>query len=747
TYEIHLGGLAAAEVAPLARSLGVDDLTPVTAQRLYHHTDGHPLYLRTLLTEVPVAVLESADRALPVPAALAAAIRRQLDGFPDDACRLIDALAVCGTRCPLGVAALVGGVEDAVAALESLLHAGLVDWWPSEPPTPVAIRHPMLRDALYQTIPPRRRQILHARTAPVVNDDAAWSHRVAARAATDPELAAELDHAAAVKLADDCVDRTATLLLWAADLSESRADRERRILAAAECLLTTGRHARAETLFRTVEACTPSARRGCLLGMYAVNHGRSAVAQALFTDTIRVAASAPGDEQLLFVALMQLAGLYLRLGRGREAVDLVERALAANSPDVYPGIAPKAVLAVGSLQMDGPLAALRMLADIGRSSDPMSATALAQPFPLVFRGLSRLCGGDLSRAIEDCQLGRGFAADSAVVGADVYAHAFEGWASYLLGNWDDSISHAAQSVAVATADRGNLAAPVAFALAALVPASRGEWAVATDRIRMSRQRSEALGLPRDQAHAAIADAVLAQAHANHVELLAALDPLVAHRSSGVGWASAVQGWWLPLRVEGLLGTGQATAAAAELDSFIDYAADVPCWQATVAWLSGWLAHVLGDLGAARERFADALSGPVPADDLPLNRALLVQHYGKVLLATHDRRAAIEWLRHARDRFQALGAAPFVARCDVDLVSCGLRSAQTIADQLFVLTERELAVARLVADGMTNQAAARALYLSVKTVEYHLSNVYNKLGITSRRQLAVALGSDDQHANP
>jgi len=49
--------------------------------------------------------------------------------------------------------------------------------------------------------------------------------------------------------------------------------------------------------------------------------------------------------------------------------------------------------------------------------------------------------------------------------------------------------------------------------------------------------------------------------------------------------------------------------------------------------------------------------------------------------------------------------------------------------------------------MTNQAAARALYLSVKTVEYHLSNVYNKLGITSRRQLAVALGSDDQHANP
>ncbi len=56
----------------------------------------------------------------------------------------------------------------------------------------------------------------------------------------------------------------------------------------------------------------------------------------------------------------------------------------------------------------------------------------------------------------------------------------------------------------------------------------------------------------------------------------------------------------------------------------------------------------------------------------------------------------------------------------------------------VLTERELSVAHLIAGGRTNQEAAAELYVSQKTIEYHLARIYPKLGITSRRQLAAAL---------
>ena len=73
--------------------------------------------------------------------------------------------------------------------------------------------------------------------------------------------------------------------------------------------------------------------------------------------------------------------------------------------------------------------------------------------------------------------------------------------------------------------------------------------------------------------------------------------------------------------------------------------------------------------------------------------------------------------------------------DADLAACGLRAiAAGSPDLRTVLSTQEDRVARLVAQGMTNQEVARELYVSPKTVEFHLSNVFTKLGITSRRQL-------------
>src|SRR5204863_5899026 len=106
-------------------------------------------------------------------------------------------------------------------------------WWPHEAATPVAIRHTIQRDTIYGQLSPANRQRLHAGAARVVSGTAVWMHRVAAVAgAPDEQLAAELEAVAADEHAGGRYAIAATHLLWAADLSPTRAQRERRLIAA-----------------------------------------------------------------------------------------------------------------------------------------------------------------------------------------------------------------------------------------------------------------------------------------------------------------------------------------------------------------------------------------------------------------------------------------------------------------------------------------------------------------------------------
>jgi DNA-binding CsgD family transcriptional regulator len=105
------------------------------------------------------------------------------------------------------------------------------------------------------------------------------------------------------------------------------------------------------------------------------------------------------------------------------------------------------------------------------------------------------------------------------------------------------------------------------------------------------------------------------------------------------------------------------------------------------------------------------------------------------------------LRRAHGRYSALGAHAYVDRCSAVLARCGgARPKQRSGPDLRVLTGREREVASFVALGMTNNETARRLHVTEKTVEYHLGNVYAKLGITSRRQLRdhPALPAEDTH---
>jgi DNA-binding CsgD family transcriptional regulator len=116
-------------------------------------------------------------------------------------------------------------------------------------------------------------------------------------------------------------------------------------------------------------------------------------------------------------------------------------------------------------------------------------------------------------------------------------------------------------------------------------------------------------------------------------------------------------------------------------------------------------------------------------------------YGEWLRRRKRRRDAQVQLRTAYDMFTAMGAAAFAGRTGAERRAAGQATADAPrADNPFGLTPQEAQVARQAGAGATNAEIASRLFITTSTVEYHLSKVFRKLGVTSRRQLAAALAA-------
>jgi DNA-binding CsgD family transcriptional regulator len=140
--------------------------------------------------------------------------------------------------------------------------------------------------------------------------------------------------------------------------------------------------------------------------------------------------------------------------------------------------------------------------------------------------------------------------------------------------------------------------------------------------------------------------------------------------------------------------------------------------------------------AAEQSYVEAIAclarTPLRPD---LARAQLL--YGEWLRREHRRVDAREQLRAAHDAFSEMGAEPFAERARRELVATGERVRKRSADTVNDLTPQEEHIARLARDGRTNAEIAAELFLSTRTVEWHLRKVFMKLGISSRRELSDA----------
>jgi DNA-binding CsgD family transcriptional regulator len=197
--------------------------------------------------------------------------------------------------------------------------------------------------------------------------------------------------------------------------------------------------------------------------------------------------------------------------------------------------------------------------------------------------------------------------------------------------------------------------------------------------------------------------------------------------------------WRATEVDAMIGLGELVDAAFALDEFV---AAVPntgllSAQMSIARCRGNLALAKRDAVAAEAEFAraHALSSSVL---MPFQHALLNLHDGRRLRAFESESLAVGRLEAAHKVFSELGADPYVQLCATELRAMQIQTTPVGAATRLGITRAEFAVARLVATGLTNKEVATELFVSIKTVEYHLRNIYMKLNITSRRALAALL---------
>ena len=720
---IDVGALTVAEVGELGAVHGVE-LGAQAAARLHAHTTGHALYVRTLLTELTPAQLTRREGALPAPRSLASTTLAALSALPGPARELALALAVVTRPVPLPVAARIARVDPAAA--DALVASGLARIRTAEAGEELVLAHPLYRVAVWDDLAPSRRRALHRAAAAQLGAREALTHRVAAAEGPDPELAADLEAAAAG------LGRVpaARALLAASRVAEGERA-EQLLLAAVALLVAAGRQRQAADHRREVEACAEGPRRALVLGLLDWEAGDAGAAEAGF----RRAAESDGPVDVVAAATVRLAVLQYTGGRGAEAIASATRALA--SPGLTAAGEREAwiALAVGEQMRSGAVAGLARLAP----RLPAEVTDPADTDLLVARGTLEFYAARPARAVADLtaaiRLSR--AAPSLAGGWLPRAHLQLAHSLVLTGDWAAAAVHA--RLASGLVDEEDLIwvrAQTEGIRARLAGCVDGDWAAAEAHLGTAGEAVGRLGSLEAAFSTLIARALVADAREDPREVLAVFAGLVAN-AMPVPMSTALT-WW-PMVVDAALDVGDPDTAADLLERLRMAAAERAIdLDAIIAGLSARIAEARGDVPGALAGYERAIAALGP-DVVLLDRGKLLHRHGRLLLARGDRDAARARLEAALATFA--GAAPYAARVRRDLERLGASTPVVpVPRGVAELTEREREVVAMVVRGLTNREVAAELYVTDKAVEYHLGNVYAKLGIRSRRRLRELVNS-------
>jgi DNA-binding NarL/FixJ family response regulator len=721
---VPLAGLGRDEVGALAGSLGFGRLASGAADRLREHTGGHPLYVKALLNELPPEALAFEQGPLPAPHSFAATVLARATKLDADSQDLLTAAAVAGGRCSAAGAGAAAGLSDPLSALGPVLASELLALVPARTPLEVAFPHPLVRAAIYDDLSPKRRRELHLAFARLTSGTESLAHRVAASEGADDALAAELVAAGEEEVSTGALTAGIEHLLAAARVAGSRPVREAALLRAVDCLGIAGDVPRAQRLREAVIACGDSPRRSFALATLTASAGHLPEALAALRSVVERPDFALQPE-LAGPVFSSLAMVSAYAGDGAEAIAWARRALAGADLIATVEVTAKQALALG-------LALTGVAAEGVALLDSLSAFRLEpEPFEgelMATRANLKASCGDLEGAVEDLTAVIRWSQAGTPLRSLPNAYGTLAEAEYRLGRWDAGLAHA--DVAISLAEDRDQVWELAFAhaVASFFHAGRGNRRVAAEHVAAARRAVDAAPLPVSVHYTSLAAAHLAWVDEDWDGVLAAL-----------GEGDLGERAWKLLAAEALLRLGRldrAAEALAELDQ-----------AGRNGVLGVELCRLRGALALARERPAEARAAFAEGQALavatasPLVQAALELEHGRFLRRTGSRRRAIAELRTARDRFEELRARPFRQQCDAELAGCGVRAQASAAHEDDELTAREHVVAQLVASGKSNREVAGELYLSTKAIEYHLANIFAKLGIRSRHQLAARLAHD------
>jgi DNA-binding NarL/FixJ family response regulator len=301
------------------------------------------------------------------------------------------------------------------------------------------------------------------------------------------------------------------------------------------------------------------------------------------------------------------------------------------------------------------------------------------------------------------------------------------------GRWDEALAMAVDLARVLDDSGQLLSSPMAHGVAASVLGARGDAEEAQRHLRAAERAMAATGNASAGLWLLAATARVAVAADDDTTVVQALQPL-ADLLRDVGLPEGTQPWRADL-VDALLRLGRVEDAARELADLVARTRNGGAHaRAGASRASGAVHAARGDDEAAAAAFAAALAED-PATQGSFARARLELAAGAFERRRGRRRVAADLLDAAGGRFEQLRAAPFSARCAQERAACAVDARAGGRSQ--ALTRAEAAVAALVAAGRTNREVAATLVVSVKTVESHLARIYDKLGVRSRTELAIA----------
>jgi DNA-binding CsgD family transcriptional regulator len=734
--ELPLRGLTAKDARALHMRAVPGPLDDRIRDRIVAETRGNPLALvdlpRSISAVEPtggIDLLAASD----LPRHLEDHYLERLNELPEPTQRLL----LLAAAEPIGDPALVWraahklGIER--SALGPAEDAQLV-----EIGARVRFRHPLVRSATYRAAAASERRAVHGALAEVTDPDAepdrrAW-HRAHAAVAVDEAVAAELERSADRAQARGGVAAAAAFLARAVELTPDPAERGRRALAAAQAKFDAAASDAALELLVAAELAPldelQRARLERLRAEVAFSRTRGRNAPALLLDVARrlepLDAAMARETHLEALAASMFAG---RLGGTpsiREAAEVALVAPAAPQP-------PRAI----DLLLDG--LATRFTEGYAAGVPPLRTALHA------FRRVDELTARDVRWLWLACRLAQDLWDDELwyVLATSGVRVARETGALSVLPialTYRVALHVHGGAFVPATAlieevdaitDAIDMA-PVKYG-ALMLAAWRGDEAEGLDLIEDLtvgvRERGEGMALGINE----WATALLYNANGRYSEALAAAQRGCEHDDVGLF------AWSLVELIEAGVRCGATDASSAALDRL-----SARTRASGTEWALGIEAcsrALLSDKRDAELHYSEAVER--------LERSRGVIHaararllYGEWLRRESRRVDAREQLRVAYDRFSQIGAKAFAERARGELLATGERVRKRHVDTRDELTPQEKQIALLAREGLSNPDIGARLFLSPRTVEFHLRKVYSKLRIRSRHELSSALPGDE-----